>query len=101
MRSQLSNGQVLGVSLWPGEPRRVWAVPGHTCACEAAGSLGPTSMCPGVPPAPPVPCAAVCADLDTAEAGDACRQAELSRDEGVGYKGNYSKLTSGPESEYP
>lgn len=56
-------------------------------------------MRPGVPPAPPVPCAAVCADLDTAEAGDACRQAELSRDEGVGYKGNYSKLTSGPESE--
>jgi hypothetical protein len=41
----------------------------------------------------------VCADLDTAEAGDACRQAELSRDEGVGYKGDYKNLTSGPESE--
>ncbi len=27
--------------------------------------------------------AAVCADLDTAEAGDACRQAELRRDAGA------------------
>lgn len=44
-------------------------------------------------------CTAVCADLDTAEAGDACRQALLADDEGKNYKGNYSTLTAGPESE--
>lgn len=44
--------------------------------------------------------AAVCADLDTAEAGDACRQAELANDEKSGFKGNYKSLTSGPESTY-
>lgn len=99
MRSQLPNVQVLGVSLWPGEPRRVTGCAWPHLRCEAAGCLGPTSMCRDVLPVQPLPCAAVCADLDTAEAGDDCRRAELSRDEGVGYKGNYSKLTSGPESE--
>lgn len=44
---------------------------------------------------------AVCADLDTAEAGDACRQAELAVDESKAFKGNYKTLSgAGPSASY-
>jgi hypothetical protein len=39
------------------------------------------------------PAAAVCADLDTAEAGDACREAELAQDK----LADYSKVTAGKQ----
>jgi hypothetical protein len=38
-------------------------------------------------------CAAVCADLDTAEAGDACREAQLAQDK----LEDYSKVTAGKQ----
>jgi hypothetical protein len=40
----------------------------------------------------------VCADQDTAEEGDACRQRLLAADEGRNFKGSYKTLTAGPES---
>jgi hypothetical protein len=40
-------------------------------------------------------CAAVCADLETAEAGDACREAELAQDK----LADYGAVTAGKQGE--
>lgn len=45
-----------------------------------------------LPPPPPV--LAVCADLDTAEAGDVCRQQELAADAAAGKQASYQQLSS-------